>query len=1049
MRVFRNNSEVLTVQADEQGRFTATVELVPDSNAFFVRAEDASGNRSLDSSMQGPSWSLPRVAVQLQPPVVNGTDVSLTFTVSALNGGYPGDLKELELRRRQDGAPPVVKVLGTSERAYIDSGLRSGTYTYTLVPKSILDVPGTPSNAVSAMVTATLPVPEPPTSVAVEVLPQGQALLVKWTHPGSPAGFRVERAETTAGPFVALRGGQTLSGRSVVDAELVNGKTYAYRVLAVNVVGDPSAPSPVALGVPADTQAPVAPLLTTPTIPGTPYVASSASIPVGGLAEPLSRVSVFRNGQLVGSATAGDALKAVVGSPLPLAQAPLLGTPALAADGRKLAYTSGDGSRLVVEDLDARKVLQQSSGAGLTFSNPIFSPDGRRIAVEARTVADGKTFIHLVDVATGDRQPLLGENVTPAGQQYAPAWSPDSSKLAYESVNEAGVRSLAVADVAVHTESVLPLKDGEIGAQAPRWLAGGQQLLAILKKPDGSSTLTRIDRESGARTPLFKALMIFPPYALSTDWGMAALVALNPGGPPAQYLVDTMAGTVTQLAQTSNVTDKLPVFGPDERSVLYVKEGGLFRYDLGKASAAQLMPSFPGSLLIPSASGRVLVQSGGSLSDLGLGASFSLPGVALVSGENLLTATATDGANLRSVLSQAMVVRYTGLMADLAVSAVLQPTTPVSNEPANVLVTVTNVGTAATLSAPAVAVTVVGADGSLRPAPLARSRQALAAGASALLAVSADVQGLLGPGQQLKVLVDPSRELIESSRTNNEQVLPFSVAASRDTGLVLTTTRSRYTQGEVATVLATVANRSSALLEGATYELSVTNGQGKAVFGKTVAVPLLAPGSRHDAAFVVPAEALAAGQYMAQGTVKLDREKLAEGLARFSVDSRSVLSGALLVKSATGEPPAQRAGTSARVSFQVSNSGSAAEPGLGLRLVVSRTDTLQVVATQALPAQPLAAGQVRQGEHLFPTEGWEHGPYAVSLVAVTAAGEDRLLASTALNVLDGAAPQACRCSTSPRACLCRARCCCACAPWIPRRAWPPWWRGWTRARKSR
>ncbi|XXF75461.1 CARDB domain-containing protein [Myxococcaceae bacterium GXIMD 01537] len=996
VRVLRNGSELTSVLADAEGRFSANITLIDGLNTLSVRAEDSAGNRSLPSAEQFILWSSFKVAVALAPPTVTGSNVSLSFTVTS-TGSPLSSLKNLDLWRSLDGgAPELAAVLpGSASGSYVATNLRNGTYSFTLTPRSTGDVLGPTSEPVSA--TVNVPALGAPEGLVVRPVKAGRALIATWTHPATPSGFRVERAESAAGPFTALRSGALVSGRSVSDAGLVNGKTYFYRVVAVDAAGNASAPSGVASGVPVDTRAPTAPHFTTPTAPGTPYVSATVSTTVGGLAEPASLVSLLRDGLAVGHARAGDSVQVLVGPQVTLSRSGLVGTPVLSPNGRTLAYAYGDGSHLVVEDLETHTVLAETSGSGLSFSNPAFSPDGASLAVEVK--ASNVTSIHMVDVATGSRQALV---TSPLGEQFAPSWSADSLKLAYESL-AGGVRSIVVTSLDDRIEH--PVTAAGQNASAPRWLSDGRHLLALLKKVDGATALTRLDTQgTEPSAELFSAFIVTTPYAVSEDWNVVALGVLASGGPPKLVLVDLTSAEATQVAVINSLMS-VHEFGADGRSLLYLREGVLYRYDFDTAASTSVVSSFSGTRFLPSASGRLLSLSGSTLNEVRAGASFSLPGVSLSPGDNLFTATASDGASLESTPSRAIEVRYSGPMADLGVSAVLQPATPVSSEPATALVTVSNLGAAGTVTAPVVVVTVLGSDGSLRPAPAVRLKQPLAAGASALLAVAVDVRGLLGPGQQLKVAVDPGREVTEASRSNNEVLLPFSVAASRDTGLLLTTTRSRYPHGEVAVVRAAVSNRASGLLEGARYELAVVDAAGREVFGATQPLPLIPPGFTHELALSVPTESLVPGDYVARASVMLGTEKLADALAPFAVDGRAVLQGLVAVNGVSGAPVSLQAGSDAVVAFQVRNGGTVEEPSLGLRLVVSEPVTHAVLAQHSLSAETLAGGQSRSGEHTFTTASWSQGAYAVSLVAELAGGEQRLLSSTRLDVIDGAPPQ--------------------------------------------
>jgi dipeptidyl aminopeptidase/acylaminoacyl peptidase len=130
-------------------------------------------------------------------------------------------------------------------------------------------------------------------------------------------------------------------------------------------------------------------------------------------------------------------------------------------------------------------------------SDPQISPDGRRVAY-VRLTPDVMTdrvrrSIWLIDIATGTERSLASG----AGEYASPRWSPDSTRIAYES-RESGKAQLVVHDLVARTDRVLaPLNtvppsiswspDGTSIAYAAFVPTEGVQLGRKLAKPDGAT----------------------------------------------------------------------------------------------------------------------------------------------------------------------------------------------------------------------------------------------------------------------------------------------------------------------------------------------------------------------------------------------------------------------------------------------------------------------------------------------------------------------------------------------------------------------------------
>ena len=98
--------------------------------------------------------------------------------------------------------------------------------------------------------------------------------------------------------------------------------------------------------------------------------------------------------------------------------------------GFGLAALSRDGCRIAVADFGVIRILDAATGRtertiavpGSGSRRPAFSPDGRLVAIPARTA------IYVYDVPTGRR--LLQDDAMPAGEMRSAAWSPSGDRIA-------------------------------------------------------------------------------------------------------------------------------------------------------------------------------------------------------------------------------------------------------------------------------------------------------------------------------------------------------------------------------------------------------------------------------------------------------------------------------------------------------------------------------------------------------------------------------------------------------------------------------------------
>ncbi|MBZ4417854.1 CARDB domain-containing protein [Myxococcus sp. RHSTA-1-4] len=962
----RDGAVVAQAEADTSGMFEVQAPLQMGENVLSAVARDTTGSRSMESyPVYVTRVPPPSAGVTLAPAEVSGLSVALAFSVS----GDTVDVAGFEVWRASGAAPAeMVATLAADARTHLDPGLRNGTYTYTVVAVNEDGFSGTHSNAVSA--TVDVPLLAPPESLAVSAPATGGMLALTWTHAaGGAAGFLVERALAEQGPFTSVMVAAT-PDTTYTDRRLVNGTRYYYRVFAVDGGGNRSSPSVVASGVPGDTQAPDAPWLKYPTASGTPIVLSNSVTEVVGTAEPLSWVDLYRNGRQVGRTQAGALKVQTRKKTLALSRRSI---PALSADGRKAAYAYQESSSvrgIAVEDLETGGVVKSTLPGANFQGTPAFSPDGTRLAMEAQSTA-GETHVYLVDVATGAVQPLLA---APTGQEFAPTWAPDASRVAVQYRDADGIHSLMVVELATGVQQALPQEAG-MNARSPVWLRDGRHLVAILVDGDGLYHLRRFDTQGDTHVDIFTSPDIRAPMAVSPSGREVALVSRVPNSSQTSlFLVEVGAGkTEGRRLPSSNSADG-PLFTPDGTRVLFTQNGYLVRQEVYSDVVENL--GYLGERLLAGAGDSLMSYIGSSnswLTYVELSGRFSFPGISLEVGDNFFSAVAEDAGGARSGSSLPIEARYVPTsVADLTVSAVLQPGMPLATDTTHAVITVSNTGTAAATN-PRVAVTVVTGNGSLRPSPLAQLNQTLAAGASAVLLVPIDVTGLVGP-QHLSVVVDPAHQIFELERTNNEVLKPFTVAEDTQPIVAVALDAASVPVNGTRTATMSVANPSTAPLFGEVrVDLLGAGGSVVLALGSAEFLTPLPGGEERAFTRPVAVGTLLAGDYEVRATLWRDGAVVKEDRAPLTV----LPERAVLVAVSTSRTR-YLTGETVEVSSDVTNTSRNSYLEGAVSVVTLRNAGGAVVGQQEMPLPLMMSGRRETRLTSFATGTLPPGQYGVT-----------------------------------------------------------------------
>jgi len=187
------------------------------------------------------------VTADTSPPVANaGADLQITLgQVAVLDGtNSTDDAGIVNYTWQVEGLPtalygPVVNVTPGAE----------GTYQVDLTVRDGAGLTSTSSLAITVVGPDRTP-PGRLRAPTVHGLGAG-TVLVAWERSNAPdlAGYLVLRSNDSEGPFVQLNA-VPLPNTTYVDEGLLPGVVYYYEVVAVDMSGNPSLPSPAASGVP-------------------------------------------------------------------------------------------------------------------------------------------------------------------------------------------------------------------------------------------------------------------------------------------------------------------------------------------------------------------------------------------------------------------------------------------------------------------------------------------------------------------------------------------------------------------------------------------------------------------------------------------------------------------------------------------------------------------------------------------------------------------------------------------------------------------------------
>ena len=233
---------------------------------YRVYAINSVGTSVASSEIQAtPSSSsapgLPGVPTQLTTNVISGTQINLSWSAPANNGGSAITGYKIESKSGTGSYAILVANTGSAATTYSHTGLTSGT-TYVYRVYAITQTgTGLPSSEISATAGSPTQAASVPGAVSslVAVPSSATQINLSWGAPanngGAPiTGYKIEVKKGSGGSFETLIENSQSTATSFAHTGLASGTNYYYRVSAINSAG--AGTSSEASAIPKDTMAP-------------------------------------------------------------------------------------------------------------------------------------------------------------------------------------------------------------------------------------------------------------------------------------------------------------------------------------------------------------------------------------------------------------------------------------------------------------------------------------------------------------------------------------------------------------------------------------------------------------------------------------------------------------------------------------------------------------------------------------------------------------------------------------------------------------------------
>lgn len=158
---------------------------------------------------------------------------------------------------------------------------------------------------------------------------------------------------------------------------------------------------------------------------------------------------------------------------------------------------------------------------------------------------------------------------------YNPDWSPDGSKIVFESTMQ-GKFTIYVAQA--DGSSLTKLTNGEANDEQPRWSPDGRQIVFISNR-DGHSQLYLMNADGSNQRRLTKGddLDYAPAFSPKGDWVAFMSRPEQPSVVHDIYVIRTDGTQRTRLTDQS-ANDMSPAWSPDGKKILFVRSAVIKKY---------------------------------------------------------------------------------------------------------------------------------------------------------------------------------------------------------------------------------------------------------------------------------------------------------------------------------------------------------------------------------------------------------------------------------------------------------------------------------------
>ena len=281
--------------------------------------------------------------------------------------------------------------------------------------------------------------------------------------------------------------------------------------------------------------------------------------------------------------------------------------PAFSPDGTKIAYdstgdfTSNSGGDYEVYLMNATdgssKINLSNNGYGVDDFEPVFSPDGTKIAYDSRGIQNsnpqGDFEVYVMNAADGSGQMNLSNNDTGV-TDLTPIFSPGGKKVAYTSYgvqasNGQGDPEVYVVNALDGTGQMNLTNNGaDVNDGAPVFSPGGTKIAYTSygiqnSNPQGDAEVYVMNALDGkSKTNLSNNGVavddtdsVFSPGGTKIAYDSEGIQTSNSQGDTEVYVMNALDGTSKKNLSNNGgvIDDYLPVFSPDSKKVAYSSDG--------------------------------------------------------------------------------------------------------------------------------------------------------------------------------------------------------------------------------------------------------------------------------------------------------------------------------------------------------------------------------------------------------------------------------------------------------------------------------------------